>query len=119
MSPTSRPVKPTRRGRSEPSDEQVEAAVVVLSLLADPTRLRLLAALASGELDVSSLIEIVGSTKTATSQHLARLREAELVTVRREGRRAFYRLKGGHLRKLVTEVLHQADHLVQELPAHE
>jgi DNA-binding transcriptional ArsR family regulator len=116
MSPVPRPVKLADRG---PSDEQVDAAVHVLSLLADSTRLRLLWALSAGECDVSSLVRLGGATKTATSQHLARLRAAGLVTVRREGRRGFYRLQGGHIQKLVREVLHQADHLVQELPPHE
>lgn len=44
------------------------------------------------------------------SQHLAKLRLAGLVTMRRAGRRALYRARGGHVRRLVEEVFHAADH---------
>jgi DNA-binding transcriptional ArsR family regulator len=106
-------------GRDAPNDDQVDAAVRLLSLLADETRLRLLWALSVGEFDVKSLVRMVGSSKTSTSQHLARLREAGLVTVRREGRRAIYRARGGHVRKLLRQALYQADHQVSRIPPHD
>jgi DNA-binding transcriptional ArsR family regulator len=106
-------------GRDAPSDDQVEAAARLLSLLADETRLRLLWALSVGEFDVKTLVRMVGSSKTSTSQHLARLREADLVTVRREGRRAIYRARSSHVRKLLKQALYQADHQVSRIPPHE
>ena len=106
-------------GRDPPTDEQIDVAVRLLSLLADETRLRILCALSVGEFDVKTLVTITGSTTTATSQHLARLRDAELVSVRRDGRRAIYRLSGGHLRKLIREALSEADHHILGLPPHE
>jgi DNA-binding transcriptional ArsR family regulator len=105
-------------GAHPPDDDQLDAAVRLLALLADETRLRLLWALTQGEFDVKTLARMGGGSKTSTSQHLARLREAELVTVRREGRRAIYRAQRGHLRKLIREVLHQADHQVAGIPPH-
>jgi len=83
--------------------------VRLLSLLADETRLRVLWALSVGEFDVKTLVGMTGSTKTSTSQHLARLRDAGFVSVRRDGRRAIYRLSGGHLRKLIRQALDEAD----------
>jgi DNA-binding transcriptional ArsR family regulator len=106
-------------GHDAPSDDQVDAAVRLLSLLADETRLRLLWALSLEEFDVMTLVRMVGNTKTSTSQHLARLREADLVTVRREGRRAIYRARGGHVRKLLKQTLYQADHQVSRIRAHD
>jgi DNA-binding transcriptional ArsR family regulator len=97
----------------------VDAAVRLLSLLADETRLRLLWALSVGEFDVKTLVRMVGSSKTATSQHLARLRDADLVNVRREGRRAIYRARGGHVRKLLKQALYQADHQLSRIPPHD
>jgi DNA-binding transcriptional ArsR family regulator len=105
-------------GQDAPNDDQVDAAVHLLSLLADETRLRLLWALSVREFDVKTLVRMVGSTKTSTSQHLARLREAGLVAVRREGRRAIYRAQGGHVRKLLKQALSQADHQVSRIPPH-
>jgi DNA-binding transcriptional ArsR family regulator len=106
-------------GQDAPNDEQVDGAVRLLSLLADETRLRLLWALSFGEFDVKTLVRMGGSSKTSTSQHLARLREADLVTVRREGRRAIYRARSSHVRKLLKQALYQADHQVSRIPPHD
>ncbi|MFB9338312.1 ArsR/SmtB family transcription factor [Actinoplanes octamycinicus] len=80
----------------------------MLSMLADPTRLRLLAALAGGEQDVSALTTATGSARPAVSQHLGKLRLAGLVTVRRAGRRQIYAVSGPHVARLVGEVLRAA-----------
>ncbi|MBC9005954.1 ArsR/SmtB family transcription factor [Micromonospora aurantiaca (nom. illeg.)] len=95
-----------------PAGPQVEAATDMLRMLADPTRLRLMSLLSEGEYDVSALVVAVGMARPAVSQHLGKLRLAGLVGVRREGRRAVYRARGGHVRRLVTEVLQAASHRV-------
>jgi DNA-binding transcriptional ArsR family regulator len=63
----------------------------VLKAVADPSRYRLLWALSGRELPVSELAGILGAHVAATSQHLAKLRAAGLVTTRREGTRIYYR----------------------------
>ena len=93
-----------------PGTDQIEAAVTALRMLADPTRLRLLWHLGQGEYDVGSLAALVGASRPAVSQHLAKLRLAGLVATHRDGRRALYTARGGHVRRLVTEVLFAADH---------
>ncbi|NYF55349.1 ArsR/SmtB family transcription factor [Micromonospora purpureochromogenes] len=98
---------------------QVEAATEMLRMLADPTRLRLMWLLSDGEHDVTALVAAVGMARPAVSQHLGKLRLAGLVSVRREGRRALYRARGGHVRRLVTEVLHAASHRVTGTPEHD
>ncbi len=101
-----------------PTDAQIEAAVTALRLLADPTRLRLLWLLGTGEHDVGSLAAAVGAARPAVSQHLAKLRLAGLVTMRRDGRRAVYAARGGQVRRLVIEALHAADHHLTGVPDH-
>jgi len=96
--------------REPPSPAQVETAVIALRMLADPTRLRILWHLAAHEYDVSSLTAEVGASRPAVSQHLGKLRLAGLVTVRRDGRRAVYSARGGHVRRMLAEVLSTADH---------
>ena len=96
----------------------VQAATVTMSMLADATRLRLMAHLIAGEQDVSALTAAVGATRPAVSQHLAKLRLARLVTGRREGRRVLYAVAGPHVRRLVTEALYMAEHQVSAQPAH-
>ncbi len=101
------------------ADEQVSAAVASLSMLAEPTRLRLLWALREGELTVTELAERAGCRPTAASQHLSKLRLAGLVDQRAQGRARLYRLKGGHLHRLLDETLAHADHLAHDLPHHD
>jgi DNA-binding transcriptional ArsR family regulator len=63
----------------------------MFKLLADSTRLRIIWALLHGEHSVNELAEHLGANPAGVSQHLAKLRLARLVSVRREGNRAFSR----------------------------
>jgi len=80
----------------------------VLKALADETRLRILHLLQQGELSVSDLMEVLNLGQSRTSTHLTLLKEVDLVTDRRAGRRNFYSLKPGPSLSLLEEVL--ADH---------
>jgi DNA-binding transcriptional ArsR family regulator len=106
-------------GQLLPPGDRVDAAVVALRMLADPTRLRLLWLLRDGEHDVGTLAAAVGAARPAVSQHLAKLVLAGLVTARAAGRRRLYRARGGHVRRLVTEALEAADHQVSGRPDHD
>ncbi|MGD9531907.1 ArsR/SmtB family transcription factor [Pseudonocardia sp.] len=101
-----------------PDVARVEAAVESFRMLADPTRLRIMWLLGAGDRDVTDLAAAVGAARPAVSQHLAKLRLAGLVGVRREGRRAVYSVRGGHVRRLLTEALGAADHRVTGAPEH-
>lgn len=68
--------------------------------IADPTRRQLLDLLKDGERPVSELAACFDATLPAISQHLKVLREAELVSERREGRQRFYRVEPGPLRQV-------------------
>lgn len=92
---------------------------MLFALLADPTRVRMLWALRSAELDVASLAEVADCRPTVASQHLSKLRFAGLVEGRRRGQRVVYRLRGGHVRALLSEALFQADHYVTGAPPHD
>lgn len=60
---------------------------------ADPTRLRLLNLLLEGELRVCDLCAVLHESQPKVSRHLAYLRRAGLVTVRREGKWKHYALR--------------------------
>jgi DNA-binding transcriptional ArsR family regulator len=103
----------------ELSAEQVAAAVRSFALLADPTRVRMLWALREAELDVATLAGVAGCRPTVASQHLSKLRFAGLVQGTRDGQRVVYRLRGAHVRALLSEALFQADHHVSGVPVHD
>jgi len=103
----------------QPTEAQVGAAVTAFGLLAEPTRVRLLWAIREQGADVTTLAAAAGCSPTAASQHLSRLRLAGLVEGERDGRRVVYRIRGGHVRRLLEEALFQADHQVTGEPVHD
>ncbi len=96
----------------------VDLATEVFSLLADPTRIRIILALREGESAVGDLAERVGKSPTSVSQHLAKLRWGRVVAARQEGTRALYSLVDSHARQLVQQAVFQAEHAVDEQPRH-
>src|SRR6266508_1776793 len=112
-------VAPTTEHPAEPTAEQVSAAVTSFALLADPTRVRMLWALRDAELDVASLAAVAACRPTVASQHLSKLRFAGLVEGQRHGQRVVYRLRGAHVRTLLTEALFHADHNISGAPIHD
>ncbi|MDX2377243.1 metalloregulator ArsR/SmtB family transcription factor [Microbacterium sp. LRZ72] len=101
-----------------PDSTYVDVAVEVFRLLSDATRVRILLALHGGELSVNNLADIVDRPPAAVSQHLAKLRWARMVAVRQDGNRAFYSLVDEHAVRVVREALLQAEHAVDDVPAH-
>ncbi len=83
----------------------VEAAVAALRMVANPARLRLLLALLDGERSVAALEAALGLRQPLLSQQLGALREAGLVTARRESRAVFYRLAGTPAHRLVVALV--------------
>jgi len=98
-------------------DELVGLAVEVFRMLADGTRIRLLWALVGGEMTVGALADHLGKPQPTVSQHLAKLRMARLVRARRAGLQVFYTLENDHVERLVTDAVHNAEHLGPD-PAH-
>lgn len=70
-----------------------EARAAIAKALAHPSRLMILEALDQKEQCVSDLTELVGADQSTVSKHLAVLKQAGLVDVRREGVMTFYRVK--------------------------
>lgn len=72
----------------------------VFHAIADPNRRRILDLLREGERSVQELVCSFDITFGAVSQHLKILREARLVTRRKEGRKRIYRLEPGPLKQV-------------------
>jgi ubiquinone/menaquinone biosynthesis C-methylase UbiE/DNA-binding transcriptional ArsR family regulator len=88
----------------------VPTAVAVLKAMAEPTRLRVLALLAHGELNVKDLTRVLGQSQPRISRHLKLLAEAGLVARAPEGSWVYFRLADQHGgSELATLVLGAAD----------
>ena len=76
------------------TDRARAIAALRFRALGDETRLRLLEILGEGERCVSDLMTELGLGQSLVSHHLRALREAGLVTVRRDGRHIHYAISG-------------------------
>lgn len=107
-----------RRTDAKPDRDQIDLTVEVFRMLADGTRVELLWALLDDELSVNELAAVVGKPAAGVSQHLAKLRMARLVHTRRQGTQVFYRVENEHVRQLVRDALHHAEHAGPGVPEH-
>ncbi|MCC7516653.1 MAG: helix-turn-helix transcriptional regulator [Pseudomonadales bacterium] len=83
----------------------VQQASLFLKQLANENRLLILCALIEREMSVNEMSDLVPLSQSSLSQHLASLREAQLVTTRREGKSIFYSIANPAV-KAVIQVLH-------------
>jgi DNA-binding transcriptional ArsR family regulator len=77
------------RSGTSPAKALPDAALEMIAsrfrALSEPVRLRLLNTLMSGERNVSQLVESTGTGQANVSRHLAVLRDAGMIAMRREG----------------------------------
>lgn len=91
-----------------PFEAQARKAANLLKAMSNECRLLVLCHLAeSGELSVGQLVDRVGLSQSALSQHLAKLRDEDLVATRKEAQTVFYRVcepKAGQLLALLHDL---------------
>jgi len=77
------------------------AAADLLKAMANEHRLMIMCTLINGELSVGELNSRVSLSQSALSQHLASLREAGLVSTRKEAQTVYYRASGDEANKII------------------
>ena len=105
-------------GFEMPAEDSVRRAADALRMLGDATRIKVLWALMQGETSVACLAELAGTSPTAVSQHLSKLRLAGLVSNRREGTFVYYQLADPHVGALLRRTLSHAGHPAATVQAH-
>ena len=83
----------------------VEALADTFRLLGDPTRVRIVDALAGGQLCVHEISERIGISESAVSHQLRLMRSRRIVRGRREGRCVYYTLDDQHVLDLFQQGL--------------
>ncbi len=79
-------------------DEHVAAHVAELfRAFSDTSRVRILSALMTGEMNTTALSETIGVSESAVSHHLRGLRQMKLVQYRRDGKEVYYRVEDEHI----------------------
>jgi ArsR family transcriptional regulator len=108
--PQKRPISQTREAASSTTtglqiipDGTAKSLAELFKLLADETRLRILSLLQQcRELNVRTLCQLLRQSQPAVSHHLALLRVAGLIDMRRDGKHNFYRLMPQRLEELTS-----------------
>jgi DNA-binding transcriptional ArsR family regulator len=87
-----------------------EGLAQVFRALADPTRVRIVSALARAELCVGDLAAVLGMSVSAVSHQLRLLRELRVVRKRRDGKHIYYALDDEHVGDLFERGLEHVQH---------
>ena len=74
------------------SDEALAMVASRFRLLSEPTRLKILQTLGRDEMNVTEMVEATGAMQANVSKHLSALLEAGVVSRRKEGLNAIYRV---------------------------
>ncbi len=83
----------------------------LLEVLCDGTRLKIVRALRDNQLAASDLASVLGRSRSATSQHLRVLREADVVQPSRNGNVVRYKLASDINAEILEDIGHAFDRL--------
>ncbi|WP_107850840.1 ArsR/SmtB family transcription factor [Oceanimonas marisflavi] len=90
----------------EDMEANAAQAVKLLKALANERRLFILCHLLDKELSVGEMNQFLGLSQSALSQHLAILRNDNLVSTRKEAQTVYYSLKSEEVREMIA-LLHR------------
>ena len=83
-------------------DEDILQASMAIKSIAHPLRLKVLCVLAGNELSVQEIVDLVGTSQSNISQHLAILRDKGVLANRKDANRVIYRISDPRTLKLVS-----------------
>lgn len=86
-----------------PDEDELYDLAELFKVFGDSTRIRILYVLFESELCVCDLAEALHMTQSAISHQLKILKQAKLVTGRREGKSVFYALADDHVRSIIDQ----------------
>lgn len=90
-----------RAKQSLPSEEDIAKLCGAFKALSEPSRMKILLALAQGELCVYHIVEAAGGTQSAVSHQLRILRDNRIIRARRDGQNIVYSLADEHIARLI------------------
>ena len=79
----------------------IQEASDAMQAMAHPLRLKILCLLGSQELSVLEIVDAVGTTQSNVSQHLAVLRDHDILQSRKEANKVFYRIGDARVLKMI------------------
>ena len=86
-----------------PPDEQLQDLGDLFKIFGDTTRIKIMYALHEDELCVCAIAELLGMTQSAISHQLKTLKDANLVSARRDGKTIYYSLSDEHVKSIIAQ----------------
>ena len=86
-----------------PDEDELYDLAELFKVFGDSTRIRILFVLFGSEVCVCDLAETLNMTQSAVSHQLKILKQAKLVSSRREGKSVFYSLADEHVRTIIDQ----------------
>ena len=83
-------------------DEDIQQASESLKALSHPLRLKILCILGENEASVQDIVDIVGTSQSNISQHLAILKDNGVLSSRKDANRVFYRIGDSRILRLIS-----------------
>ena len=81
--------------------EHIETAARALKAIAHPLRLKILCVIGADEACVQDIVDTVGTSQSNISQHLAILREKDVLVTRKDANRVYYRVGDARTLQLI------------------
>lgn len=82
-------------------DEDIDRAARSLKAMSHPLRLKILCTLSDQEISVQDIVEQVGTSQSNISQHLAILRDKDILSSRKDANRVFYKVADSRTLRLI------------------
>jgi ArsR family transcriptional regulator len=83
------------------NQENIETAARALKSIAHPLRLKILCVIGEKEACVQEIVDAVGTSQSNISQHLAILRDKDVLLTRKDANRVYYRVGDGRTLQLI------------------
>ncbi|MDF3819092.1 metalloregulator ArsR/SmtB family transcription factor [Leptospira sp. 96542] len=91
--------------KTELTKQQLEQAIKGLQGIAHPIRLLILYTLAKEERTVGELVELLGTSQSAASQHLSKMKNNGILESRKSSNQVFYSLKDPKFKDLIQTIV--------------
>ena len=82
-------------------NEDIERAAQSMKAMAHPLRLKILCTLGGQEVSVQEIVELVGTSQSNISQHLAILRDKGILSSRKDANRVYYKVGDDRTLRLI------------------
>ena len=84
-----------------PNEQDLQTMCSIFKVLGEPSRMKIILALAEGEMCVFHITQAVQGQQSAVSHQLRILRDNKIIKSRRDGKNILYSISDNHVQKII------------------